>query len=131
MDVSGMLVTDPRIVDNPAVIETITYKELRELAYMGATVLHEDAIFPLRQEGIPINIRNTNRPQDKGTVIVESTCYKPAYTITGIAGRKGFASINIEKDMMNSLKSDLAEKFFRYLRITGCPLNICLPALTH
>ena len=97
-----MLVTDPRIVDNPAVIETITYKELRELAYMGATVLHEDAIFPLRQEGIPINIRNTNRPQDKGTVIVESTCYKPAYTITGIAGRKGFASINIEKDMMNS-----------------------------
>ena len=101
-DVSGMLVTDPRIVDNPAVIETITYKELRELAYMGATVLHEDAIFPLRQEGIPINIRNTNRPQDKGTVIVESTCYKPAYTITGIAGRKGFASINIEKDMMNS-----------------------------
>ena len=101
-DVSGMLVTDPRIVENPAVIETITYKELRELAYMGATVLHEDAIFPLRQEGIPINIRNTNRPQDKGTVIVESTCYKPAYTITGIAGRKGFASINIEKDMMNS-----------------------------
>lgn len=101
-DVSGMLVTDPRIVDNPAVIETITYKELRELAYMGATVLHEDAIFPLRQEGIPINIRNTNRPQDKGTVIVESTCYKQAYTITGIAGRKGFASINIEKDMMNS-----------------------------
>ena len=85
-----------------AVIETITYKELRELAYMGATVLHEDAIFPVRQEGIPINIRNTNRPQDKGTVIVESTCYKPAYTITGIAGRKGFASINIEKDMMNS-----------------------------
>ena len=101
-DVSGMLVTDPRIIENPAVIETITYKELRELAYMGATVLHEDAIFPLRQEGIPINIRNTNRPQDKGTVIVESTCYKPAYTITGIAGRKGFASINIEKDMMNS-----------------------------
>ena len=101
-DVSGFLVTDPRIVENPVPIETITYKELRELAYMGASVLHEDAIFPLRQEGIPINIRNTNRPQDKGTVIVESTCYKPAYTITGIAGRKGFASINIEKDMMNS-----------------------------
>ena len=101
-DVSGFLIADPRIVTNPKSIETITYRELRELSYMGATVLHEDAIFPVRKVGIPINIRNTNRPQDKGTVIVESTCYKPAYTITGIAGRKGFASINIEKDMMNS-----------------------------
>lgn len=101
-DVSGFLVTDPRIVKNPAVISTITYKELRELSYMGATVLHEDAIFPLRQEGIPINIRNTNVPSDSGTMIVESTCNKPRYTITGIAGRKGFASINIEKDKMNS-----------------------------
>ena len=100
-DVSGFLVTDPRIVDNPAVISTITYKELRELSYMGATVLHEDAIFPIRKEGIPINIRNTNRPLDPGTMIVESTCNKPKYTITGIAGKKGFASINIEKDMMN------------------------------
>ncbi|MCD8084678.1 MAG: aspartate kinase [Clostridiales bacterium] len=101
-DVSGFLVTDPRIVENPAVIETITYKELRELAYMGAGVLHEDAIFPVRKEGIPINIRNTNRPEDKGTLIVESTCRKPRYTITGIAGRKGFCSVNIEKAMMNA-----------------------------
>ncbi|WP_373243101.1 aspartate kinase [Lacrimispora indolis] len=101
-DVSGFLVTDPRIVENPEVIETITYKELRELAYMGAGVLHEDAIFPVRKEGIPINIRNTNRPEDKGTLIVESTCRKPRYTITGIAGRKGFCAINIEKAMMNS-----------------------------
>ena len=101
-DVSGFLVTDPRIVKNPAVIETITYRELRELSYMGATVLHEDAIFPVRKEGIPINIRNTNRPEDKGTFIVESTCRKPKYTITGIAGKKGFCSINIEKSMMNS-----------------------------
>ncbi|MDY3087582.1 MAG: aspartate kinase [Blautia sp.] len=101
-DVSGFLVTDPRIVDNPAVIETITYRELRELSYMGATVLHEDAIFPVRKEGIPINIRNTNHPEDKGTFIVESTCRKPKYTITGIAGKKGFCSINIEKSMMNS-----------------------------
>ena len=69
---------------------------------MGATVLHEDAIFPVRKEGIPINIRNTNRPEDKGTFIVESTCRKPKYTITGIAGKKGFCSINIEKSMMNS-----------------------------
>ena len=101
-DVSGFLVTDPRIVDDPAVIETITYRELRELSYMGATVLHEDAIFPVRKEGIPINIRNTNHPEDKGTFIVESTCRKPKYTITGIAGKKGFCSINIEKSMMNS-----------------------------
>ena len=101
-DVSGFLVTDPRIVENPAVIETITYRELRELSYMGATVLHEDAIFPVRKEGIPINIKNTNRPEDKGTFIVESTCKKPKYTITGIAGKKGFCSINIEKSMMNS-----------------------------
>ncbi len=101
-DVSGFLVTDPRIVDNPEVIETITYKELRELAYMGASVLHEDAIFPVRKEGIPINIRNTNKPEDKGTLIVESTCRKPRYTITGIAGKKGFCSLNIEKAMMNA-----------------------------
>ena len=101
-DVSGCMVTDPRIVKNAEVIETVTYKELRELSYMGASVLHEDAIFPVRKEGIPINIRNTNRPEDKGTLIVESTCRRPRHTITGIAGKKGFASLNIEKDMMNS-----------------------------
>ncbi|MCI5730203.1 MAG: aspartate kinase [Eubacterium sp.] len=101
-DVSGCLVTDPRIVKNPEVIHTITYMELRELAYMGASVLHEDAIFPVRKAGIPINIRNTNRPEDDGTMIVESTCRIPAYTITGIAGKKGFVAVNIEKDMMNS-----------------------------
>ena len=94
--------TDPHIVDDPAVIETITYRELRELSYMGATVLHEEAIFPVRKEGIPINIRNTNDPDAPGTFIVESTCKKPKYTITGIAGKKGFCSINIEKSMMNS-----------------------------
>lgn len=101
-DVSGFLVTDPRIVDNPVPIETITYRELRELAYMGASVLHEDAIFPVRKEGIPINIKNTNKPEDPGTLIVESTCRKPKYVITGIAGKKGFCSINIEKAMMNT-----------------------------
>ncbi len=91
-----------RIIKDPEVIETITYRELRELAYMGASVLHEDAIFPVRKEGIPINIRNTNKPKDKGTLIVESTCRKPKFTITGIAGKKGFCSINVEKAMMNS-----------------------------
>ncbi len=101
-DVSGFLVADPRIIDNPEGIDVITYRELRELSYMGATVLHEDAIFPVRHEGIPINIRNTNAPQDNGTWIVGSTCQKSRYVITGIAGKKGFCSINIEKDMMNS-----------------------------
>ena len=101
-DVSGFLVTDPRIVEDPEVIETITYRELRELSYMGASGLHEDAIFPVRKEGIPINIRNTNRPEDKGTLIVETTCRKPRHTITGVAGKKGFCAINIEKAMMNT-----------------------------
>ena len=101
-DVSGFLVADPKIIDNPEGIEVITYKELRELSYMGAGVLHEDAIFPVRQQGIPINIRNTNAPEDNGTWIVGSTCQKSKYVITGIAGKKGFCSVNIEKDMMNA-----------------------------
>lgn len=101
-DVSGFLIADPRIIDKPKGIDTITYKELRELAYMGATVLHEDAIFPVRKAGIPINIKNTNAPKDAGTWIVESTCVQPKYVVTGIAGKKGFCSINIEKDMMNA-----------------------------
>lgn len=103
-DVSGFLVSDPRIVDNPKAISVITYKELRELSYMGATVLHEDAIFPVRTAGIPINIKNTNRPEDIGTMIVSEVPEDEInkYTITGIAGKKGFAAINIEKAMMNS-----------------------------
>lgn len=101
-DVSGVLVADPRIIFKPQGIETITYRELRELCYMGFNVLHEDAIFPVRSEGIPINIRNTNAPEDNGTWIVESTCQKPKYVITGIAGKKGFCAVNIEKAMMNS-----------------------------
>ena len=90
-DVSGFLIADPRIIPNPVGIDTITYKELRELSYMGATVLHEDAIFPVRKEGIPINIRNTNAPEENGTWIVESTCQKSKFVITGIAGKKAFA----------------------------------------
>lgn len=101
-DVSGFLIADPHIIDNPEAIDVITYRELRELAYMGIPVLHEDAIFPVRQQGIPINIRNTNAPDDNGTWIVGSTCQKAKYVITGIAGKKGFCSVNIEKDMMNS-----------------------------
>ena len=101
-DVSGCLVADPRIIKNPQPIKVITYRELRELSYMGASVLHEDAVFPVRKAGIPINIRNTNDPEADGTLIVESTCQKPEYTITGIAGKKGFVAVSIDKDMMNA-----------------------------
>ena len=102
-DVSGFMMADPRIIDNPCAIKTITYRELRELSYMGATVLHEDAIFPVRYANIPINIRNTNAPADAGTMIVaSSTDYDTDKIITGVAGKKGFSVITIEKDMMNS-----------------------------
>ena len=101
-DVSGCLVADPRIVDNPKPIRMLTYRELRELSYMGASVLHEDAVFPVRKAGIPINIRNTNDPEAEGTMIVDSTCQKADYTITGIAGKKGFVAVSIDKDQMNS-----------------------------
>lgn len=101
-DVSGVLIADPRIVEDPLPIETITYRELRELSYMGASVLHEDAIFPVRKAGIPISIKNTNAPNQPGTLIVENTCRTSKHVITGIAGKKGFCSLNIEKDMMNS-----------------------------
>jgi len=101
-DVSGFMIADPRIVKNPKVIESVTYQELRELSYMGASVLHEESFFPVRKDGIPIHIKNTNAPDDPGTLIVESTCRASKYCITGIAGKKGFCSINIDKAMMNS-----------------------------
>ena len=100
-DVSGFLVADPRIVDTPEIIETITYRELRELSYMGATVLHEEAIFPVREAGIPINIRNTDNPKAPGTMIVPKATDSPRGVITGIAGKKNFSVIHIEKDEMN------------------------------
>ena len=102
-DVSGCLMADPRIVRNPQPIRYVTYRELRELSYMGATVLHEDAIFPVRIAGIPTNIRNTNDPTAPGTIIgYEAEDYDSKYTITGIAGHKNFAIINVEKAMMNA-----------------------------
>ncbi|MEE3468123.1 MAG: aspartate kinase [Eubacterium sp.] len=101
-DVSGFMVADPRIVKGAQVIHTITYSELRELAYMGASVMHEDAIFPVSQVGIPINIRNTNDPKAEGTMIVERTSRMSKYTITGIAGMRGFVSLTLEKDKMNN-----------------------------
>ena len=102
-DVSGVLSADPRIIEHPHVIDYITYRELRELSYMGASVLHEDAVFPVRRANIPINIRNTNRPSDPGTFIVPSlpsSAHKRV--VTGIAGHKGFSSVYVEKSMMNS-----------------------------
>lgn len=100
-DVSGFMMADPKIVKNPLPISTITYKELRELSYNGATVLHEDSIFPVQKEGIAINIRNTNHPEDAGTMIVPSTNDDNSeHIITGIAGKKGFSVINIEKNRM-------------------------------
>ena len=102
-DVDGCMMADPRIVRNPEPIRYVTYQELRELSYMGASVLHEDAIFPVRLAGIPTNIRNTNKPEEPGTVIgYEAEEYESEYSITGIAGHKDFAIINVEKTMMNS-----------------------------
>lgn len=101
-DVSGFLMADPRVVKRPKEIAVITYRELRELAYMGATVLHDEAIFPVRSAGIPINIRNTNDPAAPGTMIVRADESHVRGAITGIAGKKGFTAIAIEKNMMNA-----------------------------
>ena len=102
-DVSGFLMADPRIVENPREIASITYKELRELSYMGASVLHEEAMFPVHRAGIPTNIRNTNKPYHPGTIIcVNAPLETSVPTITGIAGHKGFSVISVEKAMMNA-----------------------------
>lgn len=108
-DVSGLLMADPTIVDNPRPMKTVTYGELRELAYMGARVLHDEAIFPVREAGIPVNIRNTNEPDHPGTMIVkdEPAAAAPAHrpdepAITGIAGRRDFTVIAVAKALMNS-----------------------------
>lgn len=109
-DVSGFLMADPKIVKDPMPIEVVTYRELRELSYMGAPVLHEESIFPVKEKGIPINIKNTNRPEDKGTLIVNDD-YPIKYSgkITGIAGKKDFTVISIEKTLM-SLEKDFFRK---------------------
>jgi len=102
-DVSGFLMADPRVVENPREIASITYQELRELSYMGASVLHEEAMFPVHKAGIPTNIRNTNKPYHPGTIIsVHAPLETSVPTITGIAGHKGFSVITVEKAMMNA-----------------------------
>ena len=101
-DVTGFRMADPRIVPDAQFISTLTYRELRELSYMGATVLHEDAVFPVRKAGIPTNIRNTNDPKHPGTMIRANAGQDNAHVITGIAGHKGFSIVSVEKDMMNA-----------------------------
>ena len=104
-DVSGFLMADPRLVEGAKPIRSITYRELRELSYMGATVLHEDSVFPVHRAGIPTNIRNTNHPEHDGTMITHNADEeKNPYVITGIAGRVGFSVISVEKAMMNAEK---------------------------
>ena len=124
-DVSGLRAADPRLVDNPRVIDYITYTELRELSYMGASVLHEDAIFPVRAAGIPINIRNTNCPGDPGTMIVpEFRGGIRRRTVTGIAGRKGFSGIVVEKSMMNA-EVGFGAKLMQVFADNGLPFEHC------
>lgn len=102
-DVCGIMMADPRIVKDPKTIPSISYRELRELSYMGASVLHEDSIFPVSNIGIPINVRNTNEPEHPGTMIVSNIAEQSPTSVTGIAGKKDFTVISIEKDKMNSM----------------------------
>ncbi len=101
-DVTGFRMADPRIVPDAQYIAQLTYRELRELSYMGATVLHDAAVFPVRRAGIPTNLRNTNDPKHPGTLISAAAPIDPAHAITGIAGNKGFSIVSIEKDLMNA-----------------------------
>ncbi len=123
-DVPGVLMTDPRIVEQPATIELMTYRELRELAYMGATVLHEEAVFPVRAAGIPVNIRDTNQPEHPGTMIVPGNQASAAKAgrITGIAGRKDFSIIAVEKTLMNA-EVGFAMKMLGVLERRGIPFE--------
>ena len=105
-DVSGFLLADPRIVEDPLPIRMITYKELYELSSMGASVLHEDAVFPVKKAGIPIQIKNTNRPDDLGTLIVEDIIENSNYRITGIAGKKGYFKIKISDEYLLQFVED-------------------------
>lgn len=114
-DVSGLLMADPRIVDHPLSVPVITYKELRELSYMGAAVLHEDTIFPVIKLEIPINIRNTNEPANNGTLIVKNAdYYQSNLSISGISGKTGYTTLAVEKDKLNEnpqIRADLLDIF--------------------
>lgn len=122
-DVSGFLACDPRIVESPKWIKSLSYKELRELSYMGANVLHSESIFPVRKANIPIQIKNTFRPEDDGTSILPSVYYKPSGSIvTGIAGKKDFTVIFIEKSLMNS-QIGFVRKVLSVLEDAGVPVE--------
>ena len=128
-DVSGVLWTDPHLVKNPKTIEYITYAELRELSYMGATVLHEDAFYPVSKIGIPINVLNTNKKNDKGTMIVKNEFNeKNKFVVTGVAGKKNFSSVIVEKTLMNNqvgFLSKLLNIFYKYnISVEHCPTGI-------
>ena len=126
-DVSGMLMADPRIVENPLPIEYVSYREIRELAYSGASVLHDESIAPCRAKKIPINIRNTNRPADAGTII-GPTPEEAKLPITGVAGRKGFSMIYIEKSMMNK-EVGFGRRVLAVLESEGLSYELCPSAI--
>lgn len=121
-DVSGFLMADPGIVRDALPIRSITYKELRELSYMGAKVLHEDAVFPVRQADIPIHIKNTHRPEDAGTLIIPKALEKKATILTGIAGRKNFCVISVEKDRLRE-EADFLRKLISVFESNEVPIE--------
>ena len=122
-DVSGFLACDPRIVDNPEQIKSLSYKELRELSYMGADVLHSESIFPVRKANIPILIKNTFRPEDEGTTIVPTSRFiQSGNVVTGIAGKKNFTVIYVEKSLMNS-EIGFMRKVLSVIEDEGIPLQ--------
>lgn len=128
-DVSGVMFEDPRVVDNAPTIEYVTYTELRELSYMGANVLHEETVYPVSKVGIPIHILNTNSPSDKGTMIMANIpSIVKRRVITGIAGKKGFTSILLQKTLMNEEVGFVARllKIFENEKISveHCPTGI-------
>lgn len=121
-DISGFMSADPRIIKNPKKIELITYRELRELSYAGASVLHEEAILPVTAAGIPIEIKNTFKPEENGTLIVPDTDKKGPSEITGVSGKKHFSVLNIEKVQMNKEKS-FHRKLMSVLEVNGIVLE--------
>jgi len=123
-DVSGLLMADPRIVENPHPLDLVSYREIRELSYMGASVFHDEAIAPVREAGIPINIRNTNRPEDAGTMIVSKLPEVTTYDIAGIAGKKNFTLFTVEKAMMNK-EVGFARRFLGLFETHGVSIEHC------
>jgi aspartate kinase len=123
-DVSGLLMADPRIVKDAHALDLVSYREIRELSYMGASVFHDEAIAPVREAGIPINIRNTNRPDDAGTMIVSKLPEITKYDIAGIAGKKNFTLFTVEKTMMNK-EVGFARRFLGLFETHGVSIEHC------